>query len=209
MRNILKKVMSFLIVISFVFMLYSVGNSIVMQYKKYQVSSEIEQVVALMKDTNKVLNQSKEVNDVEFETVINGRNEIIEIDGYVFNSVNPEELTIGTDSNVINIYYTVLHGTVKVKYVDSNDKEIIEPEIIKGQVGTDYEIKAKEIAKYKLSKVVGNEKGKYIDGELVVTYVYDTIPDTGVYASDYSVVVSVMSIAIFMTLVFFKKKMFN
>ena len=74
---------------------------------------------------------------------------------------------------------------------------------------TDYEIKAKEIAKYKLSKVVGNEKGKYIDGELVVTYVYETIPDTGVYASDYSVVVSVMSIAIFMTLVFFKKKMFN
>ena len=163
----------------------------------------------LEKDTNKVLNQSKVVNDVEFETVINGRNEVITIDGYVFNSVNPEELTIGTDSNVINIYYTVLHGTVKVKYVDSNDKEIIEPEIIKGQVGTDYEIKAKEIAKYKLSKVVGNEKGKYIDGELVVTYVYDTIPDTGVYASDYSVVVSVMSIAIFMTLVFFKKKMFN
>ena len=163
----------------------------------------------LEKDTNKVLNQSKVVNDVEFETVINGRNEVITIDGYVFNSVNPEELTIGTDSNVINIYYTVLHGTVKVKYVDSNDKEIIEPEIIKGQVGTDYEIKAKEIAKYKLSKVVGNEKGKYIDGELVVTYVYETIPDTGVYASDYSVVVSVMSIAIFMTLVFFKKKMFN
>ena len=163
----------------------------------------------LEKDTNVVLNQSKEVNDVEFETVINGRNEIIDITGYEFDSLNPEKLTIGTDSNVINIYYTVLHGTVKVKYVDSNDKEIIEPEIIKGQVGTDYEIKAKEIAKYKLSKVVGNEKGKYIDGELVVTYVYETIPDTGVYASDYSVVVSVMSIAIFMTLVFFKKKMFN
>jgi len=163
----------------------------------------------LEKDTNKVLNQSKEVNNVEFNAVINASDEIITIDGYVFNSVNPEELTIGTGSNVINIYYTVLHGTVKVKYVDSNDKEIIEPEIIKGQVGTDYEIKAKEIAKYKLSKVVGNEKGKYIDGELVVTYVYETIPDTGVYASDYSVVVSVMSIAIFMTLVFFKKKMFN
>ena len=163
----------------------------------------------LEKDTNKVLNQSKEVNNVEFNAVINASDEIITIDGYVFNSVNPEELTITTGSNVINIYYTVLHGTVKVKYVDSNDKEIIEPEIIKGQVGTDYEIKAKEIAKYKLSKVVGNEKGKYIDGELVVTYVYETIPDTGVYASDYSVVVSVMSIAIFMTLVFFKKKMFN
>ena len=163
----------------------------------------------LEKDTNVVLNQSKEVNNVEFNAVINASDEIITIDGYVFNSVNPEELTITTGSNVINIYYTVLHGTVKVKYVDSNDKEIIEPEIIKGQVGTDYEIKAKEIAKYKLSKVVGNEKGKYIDGELVVTYVYETIPDTGVYASDYSVVVSVMSIAIFMTLVFFKKKMFN
>ena len=163
----------------------------------------------LEKDTNIVLNQSKEVNDVEFETVINAGEEIIDITGYEFDSLNPEKLTIGTDSNVINIYYTVLHGTVKVKYVDSNDKEIIEPEIIKGQVGTDYEIKAKEIAKYKLSKVVGNEKGKYIDGELVVTYVYETIPDTGVYASDYSVVVSVMSIAIFMTLLFFKKKMFN
>lgn len=163
----------------------------------------------LEKHTNVVLRDSKVVNNVEFDAVINASDEIITIDGYVFNSVNPEELTITTGSNVINIYYTVLHGTVKVKYVDSNDKEIIEPEIIKGQVGTDYEIKAKEIAKYKLSKVVGNEKGKYIDGELVVTYVYDTIPDTGVYASDYSVVVSVMSIAIFMTLVFFKKKMFN
>ena len=60
----------------------------------------------LEKDTNKVLNQSKEVNNVEFDAVINGRNEVITIDGYVFNSVNPEELTIGTDSNVINIYYT-------------------------------------------------------------------------------------------------------
>lgn len=163
----------------------------------------------LEKDTNKVLNQSKEVNDVEFDAVINSEEEIIDITGYEFDSLNPEKLVIDVENNVINIYYTVLHGTVKVKYVDSNDKEIIEPEIIKGQVGTDYEIKAKEIAKYKLSKVVGNEKGKYIDGELVVTYVYDTIPDTGVYASDYSVVVSVMSIAIFMTLVFFKKKMFN
>lgn len=163
----------------------------------------------LEKDTNKVLNQSKEVNDVEFDAVINSEEEIIDITGYEFDSLNPEKLVIDVENNVINIYYTVLHGTVKVKYVDSNDKEIIEPEIIKGQVGTDYEIKAKEIAKYKLSKVVGNEKGKYIDGELVVTYVYETIPDTGVYASDYSVVVSVMSIAIFMTLVFFKKKMFN
>lgn len=163
----------------------------------------------LEKDTNKVLNQSKEVNDVEFDAVINSEEEIIDITGYEFDSLNPEKLVIDVENNVINIYYTVLHGTVKVKYVDSNDKEIIEPEIIKGQVGTDYEIKAKEIAKYKLSKVVGNEKGKYIDGELVVTYVYDTIPDTGVYASDYSVVVSVMSIAVFMTLVFFKKKMFN
>ena len=163
----------------------------------------------LEKDTNIVLNQSKEVNNVEFETVINAGEEIIDITGYEFDSLNPEKLVIDVENNVINIYYTVLHGTVKVKYVDSNDKEIIEPEIIKGQVGTDYEIKAKEIAKYKLSKVVGNEKGKYIDGELVVTYVYETIPDTGVYASDYSVVVSVMSIAIFMTLVFFKKKMFN
>ena len=163
----------------------------------------------LEKDTNVVLNQSKEVNDVEFDAVINSEEEIIDITGYEFDSLNPEKLVIDVENNVINIYYTVLHGTVKVKYVDSNDKEIIEPEIIKGQVGTDYEIKAKEIAKYKLSKVVGNEKGKYIDGELVVTYVYETIPDTGVYASDYSVVVSVMSIAIFMTLVFFKKKMFN
>lgn len=163
----------------------------------------------LEKHTNVVLRDSKVVNNVEFDAVINSEEEIIDITGYEFDSLNPEKLVIDVENNVINIYYTVLHGTVKVKYVDSNDKEIIEPEIIKGQVGTDYEIKAKEIAKYKLSKVVGNEKGKYIDGELVVTYVYETIPDTGVYASDYSVVVSVMSIAIFMTLVFFKKKMFN
>ena len=60
----------------------------------------------LEKTTNKVLHEPKTVSDVAFEAVISSVNEKINIDGYNFDSVDKETLTIGTGENVINIYYT-------------------------------------------------------------------------------------------------------
>ena len=234
----------------------------------------------LEKDTNKVLNQSKEVNNVEFETVINGRNEVITIDGYVFNSVNPEELTIGTDSNVMNIYYTKrtdlgytvnylekdtnkvlkdskvvlnrtfeevikasnevieiagykfvkanpeeitidvegneinlyyeqVNGTVKAVYVDTKGNVISKEVTYTGMVGTEYKTEAKTIEKYRLIDVKGEETGKYVDGEITVTYIYESIPDTGLSVNNSSSLMMIISLISLTSLIVLKKKNYN
>ena len=234
----------------------------------------------LEKDTNKVLNQSKVVNDVKFETVINGRNEVITIDGYVFNSVNPEELTITTDSNVINIYYTKrtdlsytvnylekdtnkvlkdskvvlnrtfeevikasnevieiagykfvkanpeeitidvegneinlyyeqVNGTVKAVYVDTKGNVISKEVTYTGMVGTEYKTEAKTIEKYRLIDVKGEETGKYVDGEITVTYIYESIPDTGLSVNNSSSLMMIISLISLTSLIVLKKKNYN
>ena len=234
----------------------------------------------LEKDTNKVLNQSKAVNDVKFETVINGRNEVITINGYVFNSVNPEELTIGTDSNVINIYYTKrtdlsyivnylekdtnkvlkdskvvlnrtfeevikasnevieiagykfvkanpeeitidvegneinlyyeqVNGTVKAVYVDTKGNVISKEVTYTGMVGTEYKTEAKTIEKYRLIDVKGEETGKYVDGEITVTYIYESIPDTGLSVNNSSSLMMIISLISLTSLIVLKKKNYN
>ena len=234
----------------------------------------------LEKDTNKVLNQSKVVNDVKFETVINGRNEVITIDGYVFNSVNPEELTIGTDSNVMNIYYTKrtdlsytvnylekdtnkvlkdskvvlnrtfeeviktsnevieiagykfvkanpeeitidvegneinlyyeqVNGTVKAVYVDTKGNVISKEVTYTGMVGTEYKTEAKTIEKYRLIDVKGEETGKYVDGEITVTYIYESIPDTGLSVNNSSSLMMIISLISLTSLIVLKKKNYN
>ena len=234
----------------------------------------------LEKDTNVVLNQSKEVNDVEFETVINGRNEVITIDGYVFNSVNPEELTIGTDSNVMNIYYTKrtdlsytvnylekdtnkvlkdskvvlnrtfeevikasnevieiagykfvkanpeeitidvegneinlyyeqVNGTVKAVYVDTKGNVISKEVTYTGMVSTEYKTEAKTIEKYRLIDVKGEETGKYVDGEITVTYIYESIPDTGLSVNNSSSLMMIISLISLTSLIVLKKKNYN
>ena len=234
----------------------------------------------LEKDTNKVLNQSKEVNNVEFDAVINGRNEVITIDGYVFNSVNPEELTIGTDSNVMNIYYTKrtdlsytvnylekdtnkvlkdskvvlnrtfeevikasnevieiagykfvkanpeeitidvegneinlyyeqVNGTVKAVYVDTKGNVISKEVTYTGMVGTEYKTEAKTIEKYRLIDVKGEETGKYVDGEITVTYIYESIPDTGLSVNNSSSLMMIISLISLTSLIVLKKKNYN
>ena len=234
----------------------------------------------LEKDTNKVLNSAKTVNDVKFETVINGRNEVITINGYVFNSVNPEELTIGTDSNVINIYYTKrtdlsytvnylekdtnkvlkdskvvlnrtfeevikasnevieiagykfvkanpeeitidvegneinlyyeqVNGTVKAVYVDTKGNVISKEVTYTGMVGTEYKTEAKTIEKYRLIDVKGEETGKYVDGEITVTYIYESIPDTGLSVNNSSSLMMIISLISLTSLIVLKKKNYN
>ena len=163
----------------------------------------------LEKDTNKTLHESKEVGNITYNSVIKSNDEVIEIYGYEFDSVDKEELVIDVEDNEINVYYNVLYGTVKTIYVDLDNKVISDSIISTGKVEEKYSTTAREIAKYRLVKVEGEENGKYIDGEIIVTYIYEAIPDTGVYTNANSSIVLTISMIVFAILVFIKKKIFN
>ncbi len=78
----------------------------------------------LEKGTNKVLQQAKTENNQVFGTVITSADEVITIDGYNYDSVDKETLTIGTETNEINIYYTKradLSYTVNYLEKDTNN----------------------------------------------------------------------------------------
>ena len=67
-------------------------------------------------------------------------------------------------------------GNVIIKYVDEEGNILSENDILSGLVGDKYITVSKEIFGYHLLKVIGNEQGKFIDGDLVVTYVYEKTP---------------------------------
>ena len=61
----------------------------------------------LEKGTNKAIHEQKVQDGMTFEAVVTSADEVIEIDGYNYDSVDKDTLTIKTgDDNVINIYYT-------------------------------------------------------------------------------------------------------
>ena len=60
----------------------------------------------LEKDTLNVLHNPKVQDGMMFDEVVNSADEVIEINGYNYDSVDKDTLTIGTSDNVINIYYT-------------------------------------------------------------------------------------------------------
>ena len=60
----------------------------------------------LEKETNKVLHDQKVQEGMTFESVVTSANEVIDIDGYNYDSADKGTLTITTGENVINIYYT-------------------------------------------------------------------------------------------------------
>lgn len=60
----------------------------------------------LEKDTEKVLHDAKVQGGMTFEDVVTSADEVITIEGYNYDSVDKEKLTIGTGKNEINIYYT-------------------------------------------------------------------------------------------------------
>ena len=187
--------------------LEEIGNEITFYYTKRTDLSYT--VNYLEKDTNKTLHESKEVGNITYNSVIKSNDEVIEIYGYEFDSVDKEELVIDVEDNEINVYYNVLYGTVKTIYVDLDNKVISDSIISTGKVEEEYSTTAREIAKYRLVKVEGEENGKYIDGEIIVTYIYEAIPDTGVYTNANSSIVLTISMIVFAILVFIKKKIFN
>ena len=80
----------------------------------------------LEKDTNKVIHNQKVQENMTFESVVTSANEVIAIDGYNYNSVDKETLTIGTKENVINIYYTKRNDlSYKVNYLEKTTNKVL------------------------------------------------------------------------------------
>ena len=99
-------------------------NAINIYYTKRNDLSYI--VNYLEKGTNKVLHDQKVQNNMTFESVVTSANEVIAIDGYNYNSVDKETLTIGTKENVINIYYTKRSDlSYKVNYLEKDTNKVL------------------------------------------------------------------------------------
>ena len=91
------------------------------QLKKYPYT-----VNYLEKDTNKVLKDSKKVADITYGTAIKSQSEVIDINGYKYDSVDKDTLTIGTSENVINIYYTKRTDlSYKVNYLEKDTNKVL------------------------------------------------------------------------------------
>ena len=138
----------------------------------------------LEKDTNKVLSAQKVVNNQTFDTVVNSKDEIITIYGYNFDSSDKTSLTIGTGTNIINLYYTKKDASVLVHhYIDGTETKVpaknggeVADETITGKVDDKYSTNASSnIANnYELvtSKLPTNASGTMTEEQIVVTYYY-------------------------------------
>lgn len=129
----------------------------------------------LEKDTNKTIHEPKVVDKTEFNSVIQAKDEIIEIEKYKYENSDKEKITISEkdEDNVINLYYSKKTGSVIVKYIDEDtNKEIEKSDTINGNVDDDYISKSKNIDGYDLVKNSGNTTGKITEEGTTVIYYY-------------------------------------
>lgn len=90
------------------------------------------------------------------------------VDGSIATAINQSEEKHGEHDTEIDI-----KGTVIAKYLDTLGNEIAKPIPTKGKVGNDYTTSQKDIDGYVFVRVEGDAvTGKYIEGELVVKYIY-------------------------------------
>ena len=78
-----------------------------------------------------MIKDAKTVENQVFMTVIESSSEIIDIEGYNYDSLNPESITIVTDEtlNVINLYYTKRTDLVyEVNYLEKDTNEVLAPQ---------------------------------------------------------------------------------
>ena len=90
------------------------------------------------------------------------------VDGSITTDINQSEEKHGEHDTEIDI-----KGSVIAKYLDTLGNEIADPIPTDGKVGNDYTTSQKDIDGYVFVKVEGDaQTGKYIEGELVVKYIY-------------------------------------
>ena len=129
----------------------------------------------LEKDTNKVLYDQKVQNGMTFESIVNSSDEVIDIYGYNYDSVDKDTLTITTGENVINIYYAKKDTKVTVHYYEEGTTNKVSEDVeIPGKVFDNYETEsASDIpSKYELVAEPKNQKGTMTEDEITVIYYY-------------------------------------
>ncbi|MDO4282612.1 MAG: MucBP domain-containing protein [Clostridia bacterium] len=98
-----------------------------------------------------------------------------EIYGYKLTEVpeNANGEIVEGKTEVVYVYKRIT-GTVRVEYIDKDGNVIADPDIISGFMGDSYEVSRKDINGYVIyAKDPDNQKGEFIDGEIVVTYIYE------------------------------------
>ena len=129
----------------------------------------------LEKDTNKVLHDQKTQDGMTFESTVNSADEVIDIYGYKYDSVDKDTLTITTSENVINIYYTKKDTKVTVHYYEEGTTNKVSEDVeIPGKVFDDYTTEsASDIpSKYELVAEPENKNGTMTEDEITVIYYY-------------------------------------
>ena len=129
----------------------------------------------LEKGTNSKLAEAKTDKNIPINTQIKATDEIIEIDGYNYDSADKEILTLGTEENVINLYYTKKESSVLVHHYKENTTEKLSNDVtINGKVGESYTTQvATDIPQnYELVATPTNATGTMAEDQIVVTYYY-------------------------------------
>ena len=129
----------------------------------------------LEKDTNKVLHEQKVQTGMTFEDEITAQDEVIPIAGYDYDSADKATLTIMTEDNVINLYYTKKDAQVIVHYYEENTtKKLSEDVTINGKVDDPYTtVSATDVPiKYELVETPDNASGTMTEDTIEVIYYY-------------------------------------
>lgn len=107
-----------------------------------------------------------------------------------------------------------VYGKLIVRYVDNKGNVLSEESTYSEKVGTEYATTEKEFEDYSLIDVNGETKGKYIDGTIVVTYIYeftsgmggDDVPETGITSSNTLEVTTILSMIFLITTIIIRKR---
>ena len=129
----------------------------------------------LEKDTNEVIHPAKTVGEQVFEKEITSADEVIDIDGYNYDSVDKDNLIIGIDENIINIYYTRKNTKVIVHYFEENTTNKLSEDIeISGKVFDEYTTNIADDVpiKYELIAEPENKNGTMTEETIEVIYYY-------------------------------------
>ena len=111
----------------------------------YQLKNYSYTVNYLEKDTNKTLHDTKQGGNLVYGSKVNASDEVIDIDGYNYDSVDKDVLTIGTKNNVINVYYTKRTDlSYKVNYLEKSTNKVLHDQKNKGNMTFESVVKSSD-----------------------------------------------------------------
>lgn len=107
-----------------------------------------------------------------------------------------------------------IYGKLIVRYVDTKGNVLNKELTYTEKVDTEYTTIEKEFEDYSLVKVDGETKGKYIDGTITVTYIYEftsgtggnDVPETGIDTSNALEITTLFSVITLITTIILRKR---